>query len=157
MDWCCWEKDMVEFSFSLVILGSYWVAVSLVILSSNFGYIWIYLDGCILCEFGSCSWDAIFNFWAATSKSDQFTETDAASGSFGSRGEALASISDVSLLEVVTKASGRPNGYRKVMKVWFCSFFGFSVHNRISLQKCRLGSGWLFSIFLRDPNVCILE
>lgn len=60
----------------------------------------------------------------ATSKFDQFTETDAASGSFGSRGEALASISDVSLLEVVTKASGRPNGYRKVMKGSKCLYLG---------------------------------
>lgn len=43
----------------------------------------------------------------------------------------MASISDVALLEVVTKASGRPNGYRKVMKVWFCYYFGFAVCDRI--------------------------
>ncbi|CAL5326480.1 unnamed protein product [Camellia sinensis] len=52
----------------------------------------------------------------ATSKVDQLANTNAISGSFGYRGEALSSISDVSLLEVITKAHGRPNGYRKVMK-----------------------------------------
>ena len=46
------------------------------------------------------------------------SEIDAATGSFGFRGEALGSISDVSLLEIVTKTHGRPNGYRKVMKAW---------------------------------------
>ncbi|CAA3033172.1 DNA mismatch repair MLH3 isoform X1, partial [Olea europaea subsp. europaea] len=51
----------------------------------------------------------------ATSKIDNFTVTDG-TVSFGFQGEALGSISDVSLLEIVTKARGRPNGYRKVMK-----------------------------------------
>ncbi|CAL5326570.1 unnamed protein product [Camellia sinensis] len=39
-------------------------------------------------------------------------------------GEALSSISDVSLLEVITKAHGRPNGYRKVMKGCKCLYLG---------------------------------
>ncbi|XP_028112896.1 DNA mismatch repair protein MLH3-like [Camellia sinensis] len=52
----------------------------------------------------------------ATSKVDQLANINAISGSFGYRGEALSSISDVSLLEVITKAHGRPNGYREVMK-----------------------------------------
>nr|XP_011461560.1 PREDICTED: DNA mismatch repair protein MLH3 isoform X2 [Fragaria vesca subsp. vesca] len=60
----------------------------------------------------------------ATSKFGQCSEGDGAGGSFGSRGEALASISDVALLEVVTKASGRPNGYRKVMKGSKCLYLG---------------------------------
>ncbi|PQQ15315.1 DNA mismatch repair protein MLH3 isoform X1 [Prunus yedoensis var. nudiflora] len=60
----------------------------------------------------------------ATSKFDHSSETDSARGSFGFRGEALASISDVSLLEILTKASGRPNGYRKVMKGCKCLYLG---------------------------------
>lgn len=52
-----------------------------------------------------------------TSKLQHLADMDAVSGTFGFRGEALASISDVSVLEVITKAHGRPNGYRKVMKV----------------------------------------
>ncbi|KAG5529979.1 hypothetical protein RHGRI_030372 [Rhododendron griersonianum] len=60
----------------------------------------------------------------ATSKFDQLTETDAVTRSFGFRGEALSSISDVSLLEVITKAHGRPNGYRKVVKGCKCLYLG---------------------------------
>ncbi|XP_058187200.1 DNA mismatch repair protein MLH3 isoform X1 [Rhododendron vialii] len=58
----------------------------------------------------------------ATSKFDQLTETNAVTRSFGFRGEALSSISDVSLLEVITKAHGRPNGYRKVVKGCKCLY-----------------------------------
>lgn len=60
----------------------------------------------------------------ATSKVDQLANTNAISGSFGYRGEALSSISDVSLLEVITTAHGRPNGYRKVMKGCKCLNLG---------------------------------
>ncbi|PON82743.1 DNA mismatch repair protein [Trema orientale] len=60
----------------------------------------------------------------ATSKYDHLADKDTETRSFGFRGEALASISDVSLLEVVTKASGRPNGYRKVMKGSKCLYLG---------------------------------
>ncbi|CAL5371396.1 unnamed protein product [Camellia sinensis] len=42
----------------------------------------------------------------------------------GERYEALSSISDVSLFEVITKAHGRPNGYRKVMKGCKCLYLG---------------------------------
>ncbi|KAL9249882.1 DNA mismatch repair protein MLH3-like protein [Drosera capensis] len=38
------------------------------------------------------------------------------SGSFGFLGETLCSISDISLLEIITKTQGRPNGYRKGCK-----------------------------------------
>ncbi|XP_052196341.1 DNA mismatch repair protein MLH3 isoform X2 [Diospyros lotus] len=60
----------------------------------------------------------------ATSKSDQLADTDSVARSFGFRGEALSSISDVSLLEVITKAHGKPNGYRKVIKECKCLYLG---------------------------------
>ncbi|XP_038997631.1 DNA mismatch repair protein MLH3-like [Hibiscus syriacus] len=52
-----------------------------------------------------------------TSKLSHLNDLDAGSSGFGFRGETLASISDVALVEIVTKAYGRPNGYRKVIKV----------------------------------------
>ncbi|KDO71495.1 hypothetical protein CISIN_1g0005861mg, partial [Citrus sinensis] len=62
----------------------------------------------------------------ATSKLGHLADMDDATGigTFGFRGEALASISDVSLLEIITKAHGRPNGYRKVMKGSKCLYLG---------------------------------
>ncbi|XP_038722366.1 DNA mismatch repair protein MLH3 isoform X4 [Tripterygium wilfordii] len=60
----------------------------------------------------------------ATSKLHDLANVDATIKSFGFRGEALASIADVSLLEIVTKACGRPNGYRKVMKGAKCLYLG---------------------------------
>ncbi|XP_031269217.1 DNA mismatch repair protein MLH3 isoform X2 [Pistacia vera] len=60
----------------------------------------------------------------ATSKLQHLADMDAASRTFGYRGEALASISDVSLLEIMTKAYGRPNGYCKVMKGSKCLYLG---------------------------------
>ncbi|CAA0835116.1 MUTL protein homolog 3 [Striga hermonthica] len=39
-------------------------------------------------------------------------------------GEALCSISDISLLDIVTKARGKPNGYRKIMKNSKCVYLG---------------------------------
>jgi len=35
---------------------------------------------------------------------------------FGLNGEALASLSDISVVEVRTKARGRPNSYCKIIK-----------------------------------------
>ncbi|KAJ8771069.1 hypothetical protein K2173_023394 [Erythroxylum novogranatense] len=59
-----------------------------------------------------------------TSKFHHLADTDTVNWSFGFRGEALASISDISLLEIVTKASGRPNGYRKTIKGSKCLYLG---------------------------------
>ncbi|XP_040937554.1 DNA mismatch repair protein MLH3 isoform X3 [Gossypium hirsutum] len=59
-----------------------------------------------------------------TSKLNHLSDLDAAGSSFGFRGEALASISDVALVEIVTKAYGRPNGYRKVIKGSKCLYLG---------------------------------
>ncbi|KAI7738387.1 hypothetical protein M8C21_008450 [Ambrosia artemisiifolia] len=60
----------------------------------------------------------------ATSKFELLAGMNAVPESFGFRGEALSSISDVSLLEVFTKAHGMPNGYRKVMKGCKCLYLG---------------------------------
>ncbi|XP_022741001.1 DNA mismatch repair protein MLH3 [Durio zibethinus] len=59
-----------------------------------------------------------------TSKLYHLDDLDSASRSFGFRGEALASISDVALVEIVTKAYGKPNGYRKVIKGSKCLYLG---------------------------------
>lgn len=59
-----------------------------------------------------------------TSKDHQLDDIDSCSGSFGSRGEALASISDIAILEIITKAPGKPNGYRKVLKGSKCLHLG---------------------------------
>lgn len=60
----------------------------------------------------------------ATSKFLNLADLNATSENFGFRGEALASISEVSLLEIVTRAYGRPNGYRKVLKGCKCIYLG---------------------------------
>lgn len=64
---------------------------------------------CLCCTF---QW-----LYAVTSKFHDLIDMDAKGGTFGFRGEALASISDVSLVEIITRACGRANGYRKVLKV----------------------------------------
>ncbi|KAK7367190.1 hypothetical protein VNO80_09199 [Phaseolus coccineus] len=60
----------------------------------------------------------------ATSKFLNLVDLNVASENFGFRGEALASISDVSVLEIVTRTHGRPNGYQKVLKGCKCLYLG---------------------------------
>ncbi|XP_019182752.1 PREDICTED: DNA mismatch repair protein MLH3 isoform X2 [Ipomoea nil] len=62
----------------------------------------------------------------ATSKYDPLDDMNSVPLSFGYRGEALSSITAVSLVEIVTKAHGRPNGYRKVLKGHKCLYLGIS-------------------------------
>ncbi|XP_075091265.1 LOW QUALITY PROTEIN: DNA mismatch repair protein MLH3-like [Nicotiana tabacum] len=59
-----------------------------------------------------------------TSKYRHLDDVHAFPASFGFKGEALSSISDVSLLEIVTKTHGKPNGYRKVLKDGKCLYLG---------------------------------
>ncbi|CAJ1930674.1 unnamed protein product [Sphenostylis stenocarpa] len=61
---------------------------------------------------------------AATSKFLNLVDLNATSENFGFRGESLASISEVSLLEIVTRTHGRPNGYQKVLKGCKCIYLG---------------------------------
>lgn len=57
------------------------------------------------------------NLWKpATSRYESLAGLDACK-TFGFRGEALCSIADVSVVEIITKAQGMPHGYRKIMKV----------------------------------------
>ncbi|KAI3843397.1 hypothetical protein MKX03_024291 [Papaver bracteatum] len=66
----------------------------------------------------------------ATSKLQYLAEMDAATDSFGFRGEALSSLSDISLLEIITKARGMPNGYRKIIKSCKCLYLGIDDDKR---------------------------
>lgn len=89
----------------------------------------------------------------ATSKFHDFSDEETASESFGFRGEALASISDISLLEITTKAIGRPNGYRKVMKV--CDdIFDATQHSYIICVTLAMAFKLPTTLF-RDPSVYI--
>lgn len=76
---------------------------------------------------------------AATSKFLNLVDLNASSENFGFRGEVLASISEVSLLEIVTKTYGRPNGYRKVLKVGITSYALFRETLIISLLLLMQG------------------
>ncbi|PNT65097.1 hypothetical protein BRADI_4g37263v3 [Brachypodium distachyon] len=61
----------------------------------------------------------------ATSKfHDSMGDGESASRSFGLNGEALASLSDISVVEVRTKSRGRPNSYCKIIKGSKCSHLG---------------------------------
>ncbi|KAF2291688.1 hypothetical protein GH714_028137 [Hevea brasiliensis] len=100
MDWFCWGK-------------TWYLRYHLFLLAPSKKRIWkIYrleFSKLFDVERGMMAFDV-------TSKLHHLADMHAAKRSFGFRGEALASISDVSLLEIISKARGRPNGYRKVLK-----------------------------------------
>ncbi|XP_055804816.1 DNA mismatch repair protein MLH3-like [Solanum dulcamara] len=60
----------------------------------------------------------------ATSKYSHSDDMHAFPASLVFKGEALSYISDVSLLEIVTKTHWRPNEYRKVLKDGKCLYLG---------------------------------
>ncbi|KAM7257724.1 hypothetical protein ACFE04_013465 [Oxalis oulophora] len=60
----------------------------------------------------------------ATSKLANVADIDVTGLTFGFCGEVLASLSDVSVLEILTRAYGRPNGYRKIIKGSKCLHLG---------------------------------
>uniref|UniRef100_A0A1D1ZIW5 DNA mismatch repair protein Mlh3 n=1 Tax=Anthurium amnicola TaxID=1678845 RepID=A0A1D1ZIW5_9ARAE len=66
----------------------------------------------------------------ATSKFQNLAEMDDDIESLGSRGEALSSLSDISLLEVITKTRGKPNAYHKVIKGRKCLLIGIDEHRQ---------------------------
>ncbi|KAF0905827.1 hypothetical protein E2562_008874 [Oryza meyeriana var. granulata] len=68
----------------------------------------------------------------ATSKFDNaMVDGEPSSRSFGLNGEALASLSDISVVEVRTKARGRPNSYCKIIKGSKCSHLGIDEQREV--------------------------
>lgn len=59
----------------------------------------------------------VYYFATATSKfHNVMADGELSPRSFGLNGEALASLSDISVVEIRTKARGRPNSYCKIIK-----------------------------------------
>ncbi|EEC85019.1 hypothetical protein OsI_32312 [Oryza sativa Indica Group] len=68
----------------------------------------------------------------ATSKfHNVMVDGEPSSRSFGLNGEALASLSDISVVEVRTKARGRPNSYCKIIKGSKCSHLGIDEQREV--------------------------
>ncbi|KAL1566679.1 DNA mismatch repair protein MLH3 isoform X1 [Salvia divinorum] len=61
-----------------------------------------------------------------TSKVDYLALDASTTDNLDYHGEALCSISDVSLLEIVTKARGKSTGYKKILKKRKCVFIGIN-------------------------------
>ncbi|WOL05315.1 DNA mismatch repair protein MLH3 [Canna indica] len=60
----------------------------------------------------------------ATSRSSFLDDMEASHHGLGFKGEALLSLSDISIVEVRTKARGKPNAYCKIIKGSRCLFLG---------------------------------
>ncbi|XP_055802872.1 DNA mismatch repair protein MLH3-like [Solanum dulcamara] len=82
------------------------------------------------------------NHLPATSKYRHSDDMHAFPASFGFKGEALSYISDVSLLESVTKTHWRPNEHRKVLKDSKCLYLG--------IDDCRQDVGT--TVILYEPT-----
>ncbi|XP_049389117.1 DNA mismatch repair protein MLH3-like isoform X1 [Solanum stenotomum] len=81
----------------------------------------------------------------ATSKYCYSDVMHAFPASFDFKGEALSSISDLSLLEIVTKTHGMPNGYRKVLKDSKCLYLGIDNCRKENLKNYLIPQAMLFS------------
>jgi DNA mismatch repair ATPase MutL len=76
------------------------------------------LDGCMpLCGSNYANGVLFCSAITATSKfHNVMADGELSPRSFGLNGEALASLSDISVVEIRTKARGRPNSYCKIIK-----------------------------------------
>ncbi|KMT08851.1 hypothetical protein BVRB_6g135740 [Beta vulgaris subsp. vulgaris] len=105
----CLTTVVEELIYNSLDAGATKVSVSVAV---NNGYVKVEDDGFGISRDGL----VLLGERYATSKLQHFHEKDSCVGNFGFRGEVLCSIADISLVEIVTRVQGRPNGYRKVMK-----------------------------------------
>lgn len=110
-------KVVEELVFNSVDAGATKVFVSVNISAC---YVKVEDDGCGITRDGLI----ILGEKYATSKFGLADDIEASSGSLGFRGEALHSLSYISLVEVRTKARGKPNAYCKIIKGSKCLFVG---------------------------------
>ncbi|XWS33960.1 hypothetical protein CRYUN_Cryun22dG0127500 [Craigia yunnanensis] len=125
MDWCHWEKDKVSSVIYVFILP--------------------FVQMCFLTNSNAC-FCAHYTTWVIW----MLPEGALASG----RGEALASISDIALVEIVTKAYGKPNGYREVTKGSNCLYLGID-DDRKDVGRTGYISGSSDSFALRPFNTYV--
>ncbi|XP_021752839.1 DNA mismatch repair protein MLH3-like isoform X2 [Chenopodium quinoa] len=105
----CFSTVVEELIYNSLDAGATKVSVSVAV---NNGYVKVEDDGSGISRDGL----VLLGERYVTSKLRHIHEKDNLEESFGFRGEVLCSIADISLVEVVTRVQGRPNGYRKVMK-----------------------------------------
>uniref|UniRef100_A0A0D9XGH5 MutL C-terminal dimerisation domain-containing protein n=1 Tax=Leersia perrieri TaxID=77586 RepID=A0A0D9XGH5_9ORYZ len=70
--------------------------------------------------------------YASSKFENVMIDGEPSSRSFGLNGESLASLSDISVVEVKTKARGRPNSYCKIIKGSKCSHLGIDEQREVS-------------------------
>lgn len=104
----CLTTVVEELIYNSLDAGATKVSVSVAV---NNGYVKVEDDGSGISRDGL----VLLGERYATSKFLHYEKDDFVER-FGFRGEVLCSIADISLVEIVTRVQGRPNGYRKVMK-----------------------------------------